>query len=353
MDTAQAIAPAETDPIADAANAFKAFTTGEPVAQPRDESGKFASNIEPEEEQAPEDDEALEESAEAADDADEDGEEAAEEAQPRPTSWPEDKAELWETLPADTKAYLAERDAEQLRAVNAKFQESANVRKAAEAAEAEAKATRENLASTLDALIMGFAPVKPDPRSYGAGTGQYNREAYDLDLAQYEQQRETYAQLLQQREYIAQQSRQEAEQAQLREAQEFEAWKQEVEQQFQPKFLADVPELTDPVKAEPTIRSMIEYAVSQGIPESTFAAENHPFITSPELHILWKAQQFDKLRASPPQPKQKQAGPAVKPGVSSPRSAQKAAQRAKINDRLAREGSVEAGAAMWKQLLKG
>lgn len=346
MDTAQAIAPAETDPIADAANAFKAFTTGEPIGQPRDESGKFASNSEPEEEPELEAEADLEEGEAEADDSDEDGEEAAEEAQPRPTSWPEDKAELWERLPADTKAYLAERDAEQLRAVNAKFQESANVRKAAEAAEAEAKATRENLASTLDALIMGFSPVKPDPRAYGAGTGQYNREAYDLDLAQYEQQSQVLAQLLQQRDYIAQQSQQE-------EAQRFEAWKQEVEQVYQPKFLADVPELTDPVKAEPTIRAMIEYAVSHGIPESTFEAANHPFITSPELHILWKAQQFDKLRASPPQPKQKQAGPAVKPGVSSPRSAQKAAQRAKISDRLAREGSVEAGAAMWKQLLKG
>ena len=347
MDTAQPMA-AETDPNAqleNAANAFKAYTTGEPVVQPRDESGKFASQAEPEEDDTLEP-EADADVAEAEDDGEtEDGEEAAE-AQPRPTSWPEDKAELWESLPADTQAYLADRDAEQLRAVNAKFQESANARKAAEAEQVQAQATREHLATTLDALVSAFQPVKPDPRAYGAGTGQYNREAYDLDLAEYETQSGVLAQLLEQQMSVKQQMA-EYENTQL------EARKQAVEAQYQPKFLADVPELTDPVKAEPLLHSMIEYAVANGIDADSFAPENHKFITSPELHILWKAYQYDKLKAAPTQPKPKAASPAVRPGVSSPRSAQKAAQRAKISDRLAREGSVEAGAAMWKQLLKG
>lgn len=346
-DTAQPIAAAETDPnaqLANAANAFKAFVSGEPVAQPRDESGRFASQAEPEE--APLDDaEPAEGEAEDYGD-DEDGEEAADPAQPMPPSWPAEQAEQWSQLPAETQAFLANREAERERAVNAKFQESANARKAYEAQQAEAKATREQLAGTLDVLLQAIQPVKPDPRAYGAGTGQYHREAYDLAVAEYEQQAAVVAQLTKQRSEIATQAAQE-------EDAQFNQWKQELEAQYAPKFLADVPELTDPAKAEPLLRGMIDYAVSQGVPAHVFAEDNQKFLTSPELHILWKAQQFDKLRANPPQAKPKAASPAVKPGVSSPRSAQKAAQRARISDRLAREGSVEAGAAMWKSILKG
>lgn len=339
-DTAQPLAAAETDPIAEAANAFKAFTNEEPVVQARDETGKFASANEP-----AETDELDEGEAPEADDADidEDGD-AAEPAQPIPPSWPADKAELWESLPADTQAYLAERDAEQLRGVNAKFQEAANARKAYEAEQVQAKTTREQLLQQIELLETVIQPVKPDPRAYGAGTGQYNREAYDLALVQFENESAALAQLQEQREAFQSQAAQEEEA-------EFEAWRGGLEAEYQPKFLADVPELTDPVKAAPTMKALVDYALANGVPEHVFAPDNHKFITSPELHILWKAQQFDKLRVSPPQAKPK-ASPAVKPGVSSPRSAQKAAQRAKVNDRLAREGSVEAGAAMWKQHFK-
>lgn len=345
VDTAQAFAPAETDPIAEAASAFKAFTSGEPVGQPRDESGRFAP-LQPEEPEAELEEEGDSPEPDGEDQAiDEDGEEAAEDAQPMPPSWPADKAAMWDALPADAKAFVAERDAEQLRASNAKFQEAANVRKAAEAEQAQAKTTREQLMQQIDLLSSVIQPVKPDPRAFGAGTGQYYREAYDLALAEYEQQSAALAQLTEQRAELTKQ-------AQAEEESRFLEWKSQLEAEYQPKFLADVPELRDPAKAEPVLREMIEYAVSQGISADTFAPENHNYITSPELHILWKAQQYDKLRASPPQAKPK-ASPAVKPGVSSPRSAQKAVQRAKISERLAREGSVEAGAAMWKQILKG
>ena len=346
MDTAQPLAAAETDPNAqlqNAADAFKAFTSEEPVVRARDDAGRFASDAE-EPEEVEEDAPEAELESDAEDEA-EDGEEAAEPAQPRPTSWPEDKAQLWEALPADTQAYLAERDAEQLRAVNAKFQESANARKAAMDEQAQAQATREQLARTLDAVVTGITPVKPDPRNYGAGTGQYNREAYDFDLAEYESQANVLAQLTEQRDAVMREMAQEADA-------NWESQREALETEFQPRFLADVPELTDPAKAEPLIRSMVDYAVANGIPAEQFAPENHKYVTSPELHILWKAWQYDNLKAAPPQAKPKQASPAVKPGVSSPRSAQKAAQRARISDRLAREGSVEAGAAMWKQLLK-
>lgn len=342
MDTAQPIVAAETDPNAqlqNVADAFKAFTTGEPVERPRDESGKFVSTAE----------EIAEPEAEEVEgevEIDEDEQEAAEEAQPMPPSWPADKAEIWEALPADAKAFVAERDAEQLKASNAKFQEAANARKAAEALQSEAKAARDQFASQLDVLMAAIQPVKPDPRQYGLGTGQYNREAYDLAVLEYEQQAQALAQLTEQRENLATQAQQE-------EAQAYEAHLKAINAEWGPKFAADVPDLTDPVKGGAVIASLIEYATQHGIDPAELAEDRLQFIPFSQMHLLWKAQQFDKLRANPPQPKPKTAGPAVRPGVSSPRSAQGAAQRQRISDRLAREGSIEAGAALWKSVLKG
>lgn len=344
MDTAQLSGAAETDPnvaIANAADAFKAFTADLPI-QPRDEQGRFASAEEPE---AVAEDEIDGDEPEVAEEAEEDEQEAAEEAQPMPPSWPADKAEIWEALPAEARSFVAERDAEQLRAVNAKFQDAANVRKAAEALQAEAQTNRTQYAEALETLMAAIQPVKPDPRAFGAGTGQYNSEAYAIALAEYDTAQNTFAQLQQQRNAIK------AEAAKQDNVQ-FEAWKQELEAQFAPKFMADVPDLTDAAKAEPLMRELVTYAIANGIPESTFAPDEQKFITSAQLHILWKAQQFDKLRTSPPAAKPKPAGPVVKPGVSSPRSAQKAAQRQIAHDRLAREGSIEAGAAVFKQLFK-
>lgn len=348
MDTAQALAPAETDPNAqlqNAADAFKAFTTGEPVQQPRNDKGQFASE-QPEELAEEEAEPEAQAEGEAEAEVDEDEQEEAVEAHPMPPSWPADKADQWSQLPAETQGFLAEREAERERAVNAKFQESANARKAAEAERVEAQAAREKLSSTLDVMLAAINPTKPDPRAFGAGTGHYNREAYDLAVIEHEEQSALFAQLQAQREAIAEEEAAESQKA-------FEVWKAQVEEQFAPKLLADVPELTDPAKAEPLVRDLVSYGIANGIPEELFAEDRQGEITSPQLHLLWKAYQFDKLRVNPPQAKPKTAGPAVKPGVVSPRSAQRAAQRAKISERLAREGSIDAGAAMWKTMLKG
>lgn len=341
-DTAQPFVAAETDKLTQldqAADAFKAATSNAPVT-PRDESGRFAplEAVEAEEPDAIGDDDAG--------DIEEGEPEAAEEAQPLPPSWPEDQAEHWQTLPAETQDFILAREAERERAVQAKFQESANARREALAERDQTKATRTQLAEVLDVLSSAIQPVKPDARAYGAGTGQYNREAYDYALAEYEQQATALAQLTEQRRAI-----QEQDQAESRAA--FLAHKQEVEAQYAPKLLADVPELqNDPVKGEQTLRAMVDYAVQVGIPGDVFSNENAETLTSPELHILWKAMQYDKLRANPPQAKPKPASPAVKPGVSSPRSAQKVARHQQVRDRLAREGSVEAGAAMWKSFIR-
>ena len=322
MDTAQAAAPAETDLQTSLENAAKAFMAVENPAsvQKRDETGKFAAEQEPE----PEDgedftDEQPLDTEEVDEDADEDsGEVEADEAdyepaQPLPPSWPEDMAETWKALPADAQQYLLQRDAEQTRALNAKFQEIANARKAAEAeARAEANAKREELLRETERLQYAFQAlvgVQPDPRAFQGGA---NSPAFQQAYAEWQQNAAVVAQLEQQRE-AALKEKQEAD------AKQFEQWKQQVEGEWAPKLLEAVPELKDPMKGGPALQSMIDYALANGIPAETFSAENQTAITSPELLMLWKAMQYDKARAGKAKAKPK-PGPAVKPGVSTPLS---------------------------------
>jgi hypothetical protein len=350
MDTAQAVAPAETSlqmALEDAAKAFTALDNPASV-QKRDETGKFAAEEpEPEDGEDFEDEQPLD-TEEVDEDATEDSEEAEadeaddEPAQPLPPSWPEDMAETWKTLPAETQQYLLQRDAEQTRALNSKFQEIANARKAAEAeARAEANAKREELLRETERLQYAFqalAGVEPDPRAFGGNTQAF-QQAYN----QWRENAGIVAQLEQQRE-AALKEHTEAK------AKEFEAWKQQVEGQWAPKLLEAVPELTDPARGAPAIQAMVDYAKANGIPEDVFSPENQTAITSPELLMIWKAMQYDKARSGKAKAKPK-PGPVVKPGVSSPRSAQKQASIQKRQDRLAREGSVEAGAAVFKDFI--
>lgn len=345
-DTAHPAPGAETDPNAQLQSAADAFLAFDNPPQPRDDAGRWAAKEQPEDEPETDDGEPETEEPEIDDGDlnDEDEHDEADEAHPMPPSWPADKAEQWSQLPAETQGFIAEREAERDRAVNAKFQESANARKAAEAAREEANANRTKYADELDVLLSLARSSKPDPRAFGAGTGQYNREAYDLALAQYEQENGIFAQLQEQRDAIRQQEEQES-------AAAFNAWKQETEAQYQPKLLADVPELTDGAKAEPLLRDLIGYAIESGIPEGVFAEDMQDQITSAQIHLIWKAKQFDKIRASKAQPKPKPASVAVRPGVSSPRSAQKAARKVKAHERLAREGSLEAAAEVFKDFM--
>src|SRR5690606_4234229 len=95
------------------------------------------------------------------------------------------------------------------------------------------------------------------------------------------------------------------------EAKAFSEWKQQHEAEYAPKLLAEVPELKDPAKAEPALRGLVTYAIANGIPEDVFSEEQQEQVTSAQLLILWKAQQFDKLKAAKPVPKPKPAaGPA-------------------------------------------
>lgn len=354
MDTALPLEAAETDPnvqLQNAAEAFKAFDAPQ-VERPRDEQGRFArgsgeeSTEEAEYEDDPEADEDEGEDDYAADEADEEAEGPDEdEAHPLPPSWPADKAEVWNSLPAEARALIEQRDAEQLRATNDKFQEIANARKAAEAeARREANTKRDELINALAQVEGLYAPIEPDPRAFGYGTPHFNEAAYSSAYAQYQQNAQAVAQFAEQRKTLQAEAETEAKA-------EFQQWKATHEAQYAPKLLADMPELKDAQKGGPALRSLIDYAVTHGIPEDVFSEEAQDEITSAQLHILWKAQQFDKARAKPQQAKPKSAGPRVKPGVATPPSSRKAARRQRDFDRLDREGSIGAGAAVFKHFL--
>ncbi len=338
MDTAQPLA-AETDPnvaIAAAADAFKTFDS--PAL--RDDAGRFASKeIETVDEADPEGDEA---EAIGDDGEIEEREEAADEAQPEPvampSSWSKEEAERWDALPPETQAFIAQREGQRDAAVNSKFQEYSTARK-------EASKARDELAGQLDLIMSAINPVKPDPRAFGYGTQHYNREAYDIATAEYETQAQTLEDLKSERQALAQQQVDE-------EATAFREWKQQHEAQFAPKLLADVPALKDQAKAESTLREIISYAIASGIPAENFAEDVQDEITSAQLHMVWKAKEYDRLKASG-KPVARQASPAVKPGVTSPRSATKAAAYRKATDNLAQSGSIEAGAAIFKHAMQG
>lgn len=332
------------DPVADAAAAFAAFREPE-AQQPRDESGKFAkaepeAPAEEEIEAAPVE-EAAEIEAEQVDEA-----EAAEEAQPEPVkmpaSWSKEDAEHWSALPPETQELIAQREGQREAAVNSKFQEAANARKASEAQLAEANTNRDAYAEAINTVLSLVHPVEPDPRQFGAGTGQYDREGYDLAVLKYRQNVQTLSSLQQQRQAIAEAQQEEAAKA---EAARFA----ELEEIGRPALLAAVPDIADPEKASAALGEIVKYAVSRGIPEQVFT-ENADSISSAEILLAWKASQYDKMQEAKTRvaPKAKTVAPPVRPGVATPRATQQQIALQKDLKRLNETGSVEAGAAIFK-----
>lgn len=338
MDTAQGESPAETEvasdeiSVEDAANLFK-----EPE-RARDERGRFATNEIEAEEQS---------EAESHDEAGTD--EAAEEAQPEsvnlPTSWPEEHAETWQTLPPEVQAVIAEREGQRDAAVNAKFQEAANVRKANEAVIMEAQQSRQRFVEAADHVLGMIQPQRPPLTMLDQRSPDYNPDHYHLLNAQADQSERFLQQVQQQRHEAVAQLTREAEAKAFQDIAEIEA-------KARPAFLKDVPELTDPQKSNEVLSSIVRYAVENGIPQAVFIdPEQAKYVTSAQLHLAWKAQQYDqmmkaKAKVQPKAPKP--AAPVVRPGVTTSKSAIDAAQRKQAMERLDRSGSIEDAAAIFK-----
>lgn len=347
MDTGQPGLAPENVALDNAADAFKAYVNQEPInpVKPRDEQGRFA----------PAQTDEGGDQADAAPQGELEDEtaidsEAADDAQPdpidMPSSWSNDDQEIWETLPAEAQARIAEREAERDRGLNLKLQEAANVRKDFESRLTEANANRDKFAQAADFVLSLVQPQAPDPVQYGLGTDNFNRDAYELARYQYDQQAQIVAQLSQQREEISAQQARDAEEA-------AKAVRAEIESTWFPKLIADVPEIKDPAKSAETVNSIIGFAVENGIPREAFANANA--ITSAEMRLAWMAMQWSKEQAAKARvkagnPPPKPASPPVRPGTVASRQSIQTRNLRAAQDRLAQEGSIEAGADVFKQL---
>lgn len=352
-DTAQPMLAAENVAINEGADAFKAFLTPKDE-QPRDETGKFAAVEQEEEEEIAE---PADEADEAGHDEDEGDDEAADEAQPEatpmPKSWGAEDRDVWDALPPEAQAKIAEREGQRDTGLNQKLQEVANQRKAIEGQLAEANANRDQYAQAIDTVLSLVQPQKPTPYDFGYGSENYDRDAYDIAITQYDQQNQFIGNLMQQRQAIAAQQAEEANKAHA-------ARHAEIEGQWFPKLLDAVPELKEPAKSAETVNSIIRYAIESGIPEEAFASPDAAkSLTSAEMLIAWKAMMYDKGRAAAKRvqetakPAPKPTGPAVKPGVQVSRQSVERNRLGRAQQRLATEGSVEAGAAVFKHYFKG
>lgn len=348
-DTAQPMA-AETDPYANAAQAFKAYDEP-PPERPRDENGRFASVEEPdpEPEETGEDEDAADpEAAEPEDVEDTDEEEAQPEGPDMPSSWSAEDAQLWNELPVEARTKIVERETQRDRAVNDKFQEAANARKAGEAEFAAAQAARQEALVAINQTMSLMVPQEPSVSMLDRNSHDYDPDRYHMMRANYDAQMQQMAALDQQRQMIAQQYQSEQEAAQL-------ARVQEIEQTARPKFFEAVPEAQDPEKLQPLLHSLIEYGVEHGAPPEFFDDKT----TAVEWLMLWKAREYDRIKSAsgkvrqtpPPQPQK--AAPAVRPGVTTPRSTIQKRQADKAFARLSKTGSIEDGAAVFKNLFKG
>lgn len=347
-DTAQPTVAAETeavavDPIAAAADAFKTFDRAAPE-KPRDEAGRFVSANPAEEQEIEAEAEAPEAEAGAESHEAEQAEgEAAEEAQPSPvdlpTSWPAEHAETWQSLPPETQALIVEREGQRDAAVNAKFQEAANLRKANEAVINEANANRDRFAEAADFVLSVVQPQRPSPTMLDPNSSDYNPDAYHLANRKADEQQALLQSVAQQRAQLAQQQREEAER-------ERQARIAEINDKAMPGLVKLVPDFSDPAKGQAAFMDLAQYALSQGVPEETQLSA----FTAVELTLLAKARKYDemmdaKAKVQPKAPKP--AAPVVKPGVATPRATVEAQRRKQAMSRLDQSGSIEDAAAVF------
>ena len=263
-----------------------------------------------------------------------------------PSSWPADKAELWASLPPDAQAVIVARDGEREAAASAKVREAAELKSAGEAAAREAQASRQRHAEALDQVLGLIRPQWPSPAMLDKGSAAYDPDGYHLRRAQCEAQQALVAQLSERRRAVAAEARVEEERA---ETARFQA----INNASRDAFIKLVPDVAVAEKAPAIFAGLMDYAVSQGAPPDLFQTPT----TALEWAVLWKAKEYDRLQAAKarvgtdPAPAPRRPTAAIRPGVATTRSAASASRRSQDLSRLASEGSVEAGAAMWKHFL--
>lgn len=359
-DTAQALAPADPGVVSDLSDPRGINAAAEMFKQaidprPRDEAGRFAPKEAPPEEQ--EEIEAEEGAEEVADAAESDGEqegveEAADEAQPdpveMPSSWAKEDAEMWSALPAAAQEKIRSREAERDAAVNLKFQEAANVRKANEALIEEARTNRERFIQEADFVLSLVQLQEPPVAMLDRNSPAYNPDKYHLLKAEYESAQRTVEDLRAKREDALARA-QEDEDAAF--AQSFA----QVEEKTRPELLKAFPDIADQAKAPAALREIVEYAVRSGIPQELFTDPAlRQRISSAELLLAGKAMLYDRIQAAKGKVEVKGAqapSPSLRAGAQPTKSAIKHRQQAKAMERLESEGTVDAAAAFFKNIM--
>ena len=364
-DTAQPRPAAESeaasteDQLQAAAAAFRTFDPEAAPEQPRDGRGRFVgaggrndgdkgSEI-PDHVRDDEEIEAAEKSDEeesAAENHDEDDEsEAPDEGQRKdesmPESWPADKAELWNALTPDAQAFIRQRDGELKSAVNAKFMEAANLRRAHEAEIGEAQRNRRHYAEAVDLVMSLVVPSEPPISMLDAASGDYDPDAYHYRKAVHDRTIAFLGQHHAQRQQLAAQEQMQA----------FNA----INESTRDGFVRLVPDAAAPDRAPALFAGLIDYAVGEGAPAQLFQTPT----TALEWKMIWKAREYDRLQAarakvrSDPRPEPRKPQPALRPGVAVPKAAIEQLKKQRALERLRSEGSIDAGAVALKHLLKG
>jgi hypothetical protein len=275
------------------------------------------------------------------DEAEQAGDEPQPDEVPLPASWPAEQAELWESLPPEARAFIALREGQRDAAVNAKFQEAANLRKAHEAEIEEAKLNRQRYAQAVDDVLGLVVPTMPPRTMLDRRSPDYDPDAYHYRKALHEDTVAFLNRHRTQRQQIA--------------AQEDVARFNTLNDATRDGLIAAVPDIADHAKAPALFQELIDYAVSLGTPADTFESPTAAI----EWHVLWKAREYDRLQSArarvkdAPRPEPRKAQPAVRPGVATRREAAEQQRRGAALERLRKEGSVDAGAAAFKHLLKG
>ena len=355
------------DALANAAEAFKISLGQAPARElpPRGEGGRFVSSaaeesdpgspasagadaagteeIEAPEESEPEDSEPDESGAGI--DEENDAGEAGGEPQPEPvampSSWAREDEELWSSLPPEAQAKIAAREGQRDRAVNLKFQEAANVLKANEGLLAEAQGNRQRYADAVEQVLSLVVPQPPPRSMLDPNSDDYDPDAWHYRKAVHE-------------DMIAFLDQHKGQLGRIRAQDQLQSF-QAINGATRDAFIASVPDIADQAKAPAIFQDLIDYAISLGSPADIFQAPT----TALEWHVLWKAREYDRLQQArarvkeTPRPEPKKPQPAVRPGVTTPRAAIEQHKRGAALDRLRKEGSVDAGAAAIKHLMKG
>jgi hypothetical protein len=242
---------------------------------------------------------------------------------------------------------IVQREAEREAAVNAKFQEAANVRKANEAVIAEAQQSRLRFVEAADHVISMIQPQRPPLSMLTPGSADYNPDHYHLLNAQADQSERLLSQVQQQRQHAL---------VQLTKEEEARAIEQMMpgEEKFRPQLIRAVPELGNPQTFQAAITPIVSWAIENGIPAETFNDPNQAkWVTSPQILMAWKAMQFDKMSAAKAKVSPRAAkptAPVVRPGVATSKSAVDATKRKNAMDRLNRSGSIADAAAVFRTL---